>query len=65
MKFIFHGRDTNGVTMAQSTSSSDIRDLPGHSFQPVSFHISFTFVWKKQQLYGELFNRHDFIVGNG
>ena len=25
--------------MAQSTSSSDIRDLPGHPFQPVSFQF--------------------------
>ena len=50
--------------MAQSTSSLDIQDLPGHPFQPVSFH-SFTFIWKIQQLYGEVFNRHGFIAGNG
>ena len=25
--------------MAQSTSSLDIRDLPGHPFQPVSFQF--------------------------
>ena len=43
MKFISHTRGTNGVTV-QSTSSLDIRDLPGHPFVSLQFCLEETTV---------------------
>ena len=42
--FLSHAHDTDGVTMAQSTLSSDIQDLPDTLFIQYKHPISFVFL---------------------
>ena len=51
-----------GVTVAQSALSSDIWDLPDHSF---NLNFKFTLHSLKQQWCSKASNPHGFIVGNG